>query len=154
MPRKNLPYVNSYRDRNGKKRHYLRRKGMPQVPLLGRIGSKAFLKAYEGAMATTPELMPNLDRLKAAGHIYYLQDVSFIKIGFASDVGRRMDSYATHRAQVILLGAHPGTRADEKALHEKFKPWRLDSREWFRRCPEILDHIRKYSSRTGLPKSI
>ena len=147
MIKKRLPYVNAYRDRTGKLRHYLRRKGKPMIPLPGRIGSRAFLKAYELAMADTPDLMPNLSRLKAVGHIYYLEDGNCIKIGFASDLDRRLEEYATHRAAVSLLGSHPGTRADEKALHQKFSAWRVDSREWFRRNPALLEHIKRHASR-------
>jgi site-specific recombinase XerD len=46
----NLPFVNAYRDRHGKKRYYVRRRGLPRVPLKGEPGGPVFLAAYRNAM--------------------------------------------------------------------------------------------------------
>lgn len=50
-----LPYINSYRDRHGKMRHYFRRGGLRKI-LPGSPGSPEFLKAYDLAKngQTTP----------------------------------------------------------------------------------------------------
>lgn len=43
-------YVQRYRDRHGKMRHYFRRPGYPRVALPGPLGSELFLNAYQSAM--------------------------------------------------------------------------------------------------------
>ena len=45
-----LPYVRTYRDRHGRLRRYLRRRGHPDVPLPGEIGSEEFMRAYQAAL--------------------------------------------------------------------------------------------------------
>jgi integrase len=45
-----LPYVKVYRDRHGKIRHYVRRKGRPDVRLPGLPGSSEFMAAYQAAL--------------------------------------------------------------------------------------------------------
>jgi site-specific recombinase XerD len=47
-----LKYVNAFRDRHGKMRYYVRRKGHPKVPLPGFPGSKAFMDAYHVGIGT------------------------------------------------------------------------------------------------------
>jgi hypothetical protein len=47
----NLPFVKAYRDRHGKPRFYLRKRGMPRVALRGEPGSAEFLNAYQEALA-------------------------------------------------------------------------------------------------------
>jgi integrase len=42
-----LKYVNSYRDRHGKTRHYFRRRGSPKFPLPGLPGSAVFNEEYQ-----------------------------------------------------------------------------------------------------------
>jgi integrase len=48
-----LAYVKEYRDRTGKVRRYLRRRGKPAIPLPGLPGSKEFMAAYEAGLAIT-----------------------------------------------------------------------------------------------------
>ena len=45
-----LPYVRTYRDRHGRLRRYLRRRGHPDAPLPGEIGSEEFMRAYQAAL--------------------------------------------------------------------------------------------------------
>lgn len=47
-----LKHVHRYKDRHKKLRHYLRRPGMPSVPLPGAPGSPEFMAAYNAALAT------------------------------------------------------------------------------------------------------
>jgi integrase len=53
-----LPYINSFRDRHGKTRHYFRRPGFKSVALPGLPGSAEFMEAYQTALAgsTAPRL--------------------------------------------------------------------------------------------------
>jgi len=49
MAKIDLPYVQRFKDRHGKWRHYYRRKGRKGVPLPGEPGSTQFMVAYEAA---------------------------------------------------------------------------------------------------------
>jgi integrase len=51
MTKISLPYVHEYRDRHGKARRYVRRPGLPRVPLPGTPGSADFMAAYQAALA-------------------------------------------------------------------------------------------------------
>lgn len=44
-----LPYVNAYKDRHGRQRHYFRRKGYRSLALVGEPGSVEFAQSYEAA---------------------------------------------------------------------------------------------------------
>jgi integrase len=55
MARVDLAYVQRFRDRHGRLRHYFRRPGHKRVPLPGEPGSKAFMAAYAEALASTRE---------------------------------------------------------------------------------------------------
>jgi integrase len=45
-----LPYVRTYRDRHGRVRRYLRRRGRPDIPLPGDVGGEEFMRAYQAAL--------------------------------------------------------------------------------------------------------
>lgn len=51
MTRIRLPYVNAFRDRHGKLRHYFRKRGSDKIPLPGLPGSDEFMAAYHAALA-------------------------------------------------------------------------------------------------------
>jgi hypothetical protein len=51
-PRRRLPFVQEYFDRNGKLRRYLRRRGCLLIPLPGKIGSAEFMAAYRSSRGT------------------------------------------------------------------------------------------------------
>jgi integrase len=59
MTRIKLQYVNSFRDRHGRLRHYFRRPGCKSVALLGLAGSVEFMEAYQAAL--TGETAPRLE---------------------------------------------------------------------------------------------
>lgn len=50
-----IPYVQSFRDRHGRMRYYVRRKGQKKVALPGLPGSKAFMEAYQAALGPQPQ---------------------------------------------------------------------------------------------------
>src|SRR5262245_20375564 len=54
MSRIKLQYVQVFRDRHGRVRHYFRRKGFPRVTLPGLPGSQEFMDAYRHALAGAP----------------------------------------------------------------------------------------------------
>ena len=77
------------------------------------------------------------------GWVYFIQAErsAAIKIGFATDVSKRIAQLqtGTHEA-LVLIGLLPGTVRDEKALHRRFCHYRIRS-EWFEPSGELLDFI-------------
>jgi integrase len=55
MAKIDLPYVQAYADRHGKRRHYYRKPGLKRIPLPGPPGSAEFLAAYAAASDTKGE---------------------------------------------------------------------------------------------------
>lgn len=81
------------------------------------------------------------------GYIYFAGTrdadgaIAAVKIGFSNDPVRRMAELATASPQGIeLLAWLPGTRADERALHERFDDERA-SGEWFEFSGRIYDVV-------------
>jgi hypothetical protein len=141
MPKKNLPYVNAYKDRTGKMRYYLRRPGCRQIALDGAPGSREFMKSY-AAVTAAPVIPKKVRPQPRIGHVYYLSDADRIKIGFTIDWSRRQKQYRTHRAGgLTLLALELGYQSDETKLHRKFKRYRIGDTDWFHPGPELLEHI-------------
>lgn len=82
------------------------------------------------------------------GWIYYLHVGEYIKIGYSTDVKRRIRAYPPGSQ---LLAVHPGTPVLEKALHEDYKGLLAQGREWFRPGPELLEHCESVVSQFGDP---
>jgi hypothetical protein len=77
---------------------------------------------------------------RCPGFIYFVQGESGgpIKIGFATDVKKRLASLQTgYPETLILLHSIPGNVKDEEYFHSKFMCFRLRG-EWFRPCDDIL----------------
>lgn len=74
------------------------------------------------------------------GTIYYLQVGDRVKIGFTTDLYRRMMQYPPNST---LLATHPGTPMVEKEMHQDFRRHLADGREWFHPNAELDAHIRK-----------
>src|SRR4051812_15039196 len=53
MAKIDLPYVQRFRDRHGKWRHYFRKPGCKRVALPGQPGSQEFMEAYQFAEKTS-----------------------------------------------------------------------------------------------------
>jgi hypothetical protein len=82
------------------------------------------------------------------GWIYYVRQGELIKIGYTSNLAKRLQSYAPTG---VLLAVHPGTRATEKEMHQKFAASLDQGREWFRPRPELLRHIEETRKQFGSP---
>jgi integrase/recombinase XerD len=65
MARLRLKFVNSFRDRHGRVRHYFRRPGSKAIALLGLPGSAEFMDAYQTALAGAPIRDIGASRTKA-----------------------------------------------------------------------------------------
>ena len=150
MPRKNLPYVNRYKDRTGKMRYYVRRPGCRQVALKGEPGSREFLQSYAAVLSVAPTVRKVWPKIKK-GHVYYAEMGDLIKIGFTINLKRRQSTYRTHAAKAVqIIASEPGTMYDEKRMHQRFAAHRVE-REWFRRNPELLAHIANLTLHNSAP---
>jgi hypothetical protein len=142
MPRKHLPYVNSYRDRTGKMRYYLRRPGCKQIALSGEPGTREFMQSYAAVIATPPKVKKVWPKVRR-GQIYYLSDGEYVKIGFTTNWNERQKKYRTHSGrEILLLAMHPGFKSNETKLHQRFGRYRLRG-DWFLPATEIMDHIKE-----------
>jgi hypothetical protein len=83
--------------------------------------------------------------------IYYLQVGGHIKIGWTSQLERRMRNYPPN---TTLLAVHSGTRSDERQLHRKFAVHRSHGNEWYPLVPVILDHIKRVVAEHGEPPAV
>src|ERR1700730_15706357 len=89
-----LHYINSYRDRHGKWRHYFRRPRFKSVCLPGLPGSAEFMEAYQAALAgSVPRLEIGAARTKpgsvAAAVALYFQSIDFGNLGPSTQSVRR-----------------------------------------------------------------
>lgn len=87
-------------------------------------------------------------QLEAACSVYFIEAVGLdlIKIGYASDVGRRFRALqAGSAAPLKLLGTMRGGPQAECALHDKLAEHRSHG-EWFRKCALIEDLIQVLTS--------
>lgn len=85
------------------------------------------------------------------GVVYYLRVGGYIKIGWTSDLERRMRGYSPDST---LLAVHPGTRKDERAVHRKFAHLKTHGREWFPLAPQITEHIDSVVAEHGAPPAV
>jgi integrase len=90
MTRIKLEYVHEYRDRHGKVRRYVRRRGFRSVPLPGLPGSPEFMQAYQDAIGG-PVVRP---RALKAGTLAALAAEFFNSTEFAN---LKPSSQATYR---------------------------------------------------------
>jgi hypothetical protein len=85
------------------------------------------------------------------GTIYYLRSGGHIKIGWTSNLEKRMKAYPP---DTQLLAVQPGTRSDERALHRKFSWLLTHGREWFPLAPQITEHIDRVIAEHGEPPTV
>jgi hypothetical protein len=147
VTRINLKYIKEHRDRHGRVRRYVRRRGQPNAPLPGAPGSAEFMAAYEAAIDAPASLTePKKTRRKAAeprgrGHVYFVEAGDFIKIGFTTNWQQRIPTIQISSASPLtLLTLVQGGNDLEAALHNKFSHLR-ERGEWFRKAPELISFI-------------
>ena len=102
MTRLKLRHVHAFVDRHGRVRHYFRRRGAKQVPLLGLPGSAEFMAAYQAALAgvTAPAVEIGANRTKPG-------TVDAAVVGYYTSL--------TFRALA------PGTQSMRRAIYERFR---------------------------------
>lgn len=82
------------------------------------------------------------------GWIYYLHIDGKVKIGYTTDIVKRMRSYPPSSP---LLGVHPGTPELERQMHEQFRGSLIQGREWFRPDGDLLAHCERVRAQYGDP---
>ena len=82
-----------------------------------------------------PEPPPEVPRNEQPGYIYYLEIGPYIKIGWASDLFRRLAQYPPNRK---LLTWHRGTLKEEQRIHSLLTVNRAHGREWYHPNAEVM----------------
>lgn len=93
MAKLDLKYVQSFKDRHGRARHYYRRAGFKRIALPGDVGSKAFMDAYARAearadqgLSPAPAIQP---RSINALIIEYYRSADFRELRASTKIGYR-----------------------------------------------------------------
>ena len=68
--------------------------------------------------------------------LYLIEDRDYLKIGFTTDLEKRISSYKTTNCYAKLIDTKPGSRIDEKAIHLLCEKHHYD-REWFYNNDEV-----------------
>jgi len=85
------------------------------------------------------------------GTVYILRCGGYIKIGWTSDLTKRMRAY---QPDTLLLATMPGTRKDENRLHKRFAHLRTHGREWYPIAPQITEQVRRMVAEHGEPDPV
>lgn len=72
--------------------------------------------------------------------LYLIKCNNLIKIGYTTNLHRRIQAYKVTNPFVEFLELAEGQRTDESELHSKLKDYRYEkSREWFIDCSEVRE---------------
>ena len=85
------------------------------------------------------------------GKVYYLLTGDTIKIGWSSDIGKRMRQYPPNST---LLATEDGPRSLEKSRHGLFNEYLVQGREWFSQGEHLMAWIEQLQARDGVPMQI
>ena len=92
-------------------------------------------------VAATDEIDPRQLISRVNGPtVYFILTGERIKIGFTASFGNRMRNYPDFQASSVLH-LESGTLADERALHNRFAPFRAHGREYYAPAPHLLRYI-------------
>jgi enterobacteria phage integrase len=108
-----LPYVRTYRDRHGRLRRYFRRRGQPETPLPGEVGSEEFMHAYQTALGTAPRRHSR----HAAGTLSKLVEEYYQSVEFAN---LKPSSRSRYRLILDSLARRDGHRLVRDMLLRKY----------------------------------
>ena len=139
-----LPYLHTFTDKNGKRRHYVRISGVRHPlpdPGDGAVPSITFWEAYHSVVGERGRAAKRSLALRD-GTIYIAGFADYVKIGFTrSPVAERIRDLSTGCPEDIKIHvAFGGTIRDEEALHARFREYRL-RREWFQLAGKLADFI-------------
>lgn len=82
------------------------------------------------------------------GHVYLLLSDNLVKIGWTSDLDRRLKEYSPGAR---ILAVMPGTKKDEGRLHRKFGDLKTNRREWFTYHPRVMEEVERIIREHGDP---
>lgn len=150
MPRTMPPHLYHERTRHGKVIFYVRKAKGPRIRIRGEFGSDHFAASYRAAIFGDPiPPMAEGDSIKSrietspkkSGHIYFASAGSYIKIGFATNVKKRIAGLQTgHHKKLSILRVERGTPEDEAKFHKRFGKLRTRG-EWFRREGDLAEYL-------------
>jgi transcription elongation factor Elf1 len=98
---------------------------------------------YEPWAASQKKPEPKRARQDRQGFVYFIRSPAngLVKIGFSANPKERIDSLQTaHGTKLELLALRKGSLGDERALHQRFRPYRVKG-EWFEAVDELLIEI-------------
>lgn len=142
---KSLRYVSSFTDNRGIRRYRFRKTGHATRYFQAPPGTVEFDAQYR-AFLHGETIKPKRRRLEKGEGIYFISaGPSRIKIGWTSDIARRMKELQIGAApRLALLAFVPGTKAEEAGLHQRFAHLHVRG-EWFRATSELTEAIRAIS---------
>lgn len=62
--------------------------------------------------------------------LYLIKSRDRFKIGYTSNLKKRLSTYITHNPDIELISYKQGTRKDEKELHIKYEKYLITNSEW------------------------
>lgn len=96
-------------------------------------------------------------RTAASQVVYYAghPETQLVKIGYTEDLKARLGALRGAAPGLLLLAFEPGSMKVEKTRHRQFRTLCdqsafIGSREWFRRAPILMDHIRTVRRTYGI----
>lgn len=72
--------------------------------------------------------------------LYFIQCNEYYKVGYATDIYRRMKDYATHNPYVKLIGVKDGDMQEEADYHQLYKGYPSWG-EWAKLPPKLVAYI-------------
>lgn len=103
-----------------------------KVVSCGKDGPSAMAKAAALYAKWKSGVNPETAIRDQEGYVYFLVQEDRVKIGFTTSPGRRFKDLQTGSAeQPDAIVTVRGTRQDEKRLHDRLAPFRMEG-EWFR----------------------
>jgi hypothetical protein len=113
----------------------------------GRAAGEELVWRHAAVIEPEPIKEPN----SQDGFVYYLRSSGFIKIGWTSDLTKRMKGYPPDS---ILMAVEPGSRQDETRRHRQFANNRTHGREWYTMSPSLMHHIDAVKAEHGEPEPV
>lgn len=143
-----LKYLNSFCDRRGVRRYYVRIRGKRtamQDPGNGAVPTVEFIQRYReittqisGAAVTQKRAA----RARASGTIYVVGFGNYVKIGYTRDPAQRLADLQTGCPEQLTIYLHlAGSLEDEASLHRRFRAQRAKG-EWFRLSGDLAKWIK------------
>lgn len=83
------------------------------------------------------------------GKVYYLLVGDLVKIGFTTNLAKRLKTYPPHAE---LLAVEPGPKSLERQRHRELRNSLRQSNEWFVRSDEVEVQIAAVLAEHGAPK--